>query len=1581
MNGESSHDFAHAEAEIAIVGRACRLPGAANAAELWELLRAARCAVSSIPPGRWPLDRHGHPRVKEPGRSYTWAAGVLPDIWGFDPSVFRISPREAQQMDPQQRLLLELAFEACEDGGFAPSKLAGTPTGVYVGASALDYSTIGLHDPAIADAYYATGNTLSIIANRLSYIFDLSGPSLTVDTACSSSLVALHEARHALARGEVDAALVGGVNILATPFGFISFSQAGMLSPTGLCRAFAEEADGYVRAEGGVVLVLKTLKKAVRDGDRIHAVICGSAVNSDGRTSGISLPAESRQIELLRTVYGQTSVAPDSVAYIEAHGTGTRVGDPVEAAALGKVLGQARIHPLPIGSIKTNIGHTEPASGLAGLMKAMLALEHDQAPKSLHFDRPNPNIDFAGLNLRVTDEATPLPRDGRRRFAGVSSFGFGGTSAHVVIADPPAARKAHKAEPRLLMLSAQTEIALRALAAEYARRLDGTGDREVRRIVAATDHRRERMPERLVLPMDQTSGLGQALERFAQSGEPDPTLARGSRIECDGSIAFVFSGNGSQWSGMGRAAYGASPTFRHALEEIDSIFAPLSGWSLIEELRSQNLASDLTRTHVAQPMIFAIQAASVRALSEVGIRPSMTMGHSVGEVAAAEAAGVLSLPDAVRVIYNRSRFQELTVDAGGMAVIFGPRDAATELVAEIPDLSVAAHNSPQCIAVAGTDEALAQLTMLARNYKLRVRRLDLAYPFHTELMRPVKRPLLQSLAELTPSAGAVPFLSTIADGILPGAAADAAYWWRNVRDPVLFQEGVERAIGMGKRVFLEIGPSATLRTHVRDVAERLDAPALIDCVLDEKTDRAVGDPFANAAMRLIANGADVDLRWAFGPDPGAGVDLPAYPWRRVAFRFGETSDSTGRLSLRPRHPLIGGRDDESGLEWRTTLDPDLEPALADHRVDGQILLPGTAFLEMALAVARDWAGDEAAISGFEILQPLIFTTDGSREILCRVAFSTASVEIMSRPRLSKVPYATHARGKILQKPGPITFSAEPADLSGGVEGGEIYLRAASVGLEFGPSFRRLARAKIVSESLIEVELTEDEQDSRFGLDPASLNSCFHGLILLFKLQENELGAYLPTRFDEVRLIRPATRLARASIHVKRRDDRVILADFEVFDNSGRLAATLRGARFKPSRVGSAVGFGQFGLVRNWIPATAELVRHAHKSRLRERIGSVAGAEAAMSAGSLLIEGWATAASYQLARRLARNGVLDLDALIIEGRLPTARRRWAETVLASLEQSGLLRRWGRLYHLSDEHLPRPDAVFRALASQHPDRAPELLLAASMDGTLRSFIDGEADLTGPSDAAVEAYESRSPSAIAAARALAVRLDAIECSKSHGYTLRVLQVGGGPAATEALRFAARQGARLTIFDADARRLERLRLNNRGAPDISFCADLEVLAVDGFDLVLSAGGLSRLPGQGDAVLRLLAKCAGALMVAVEPTPSLFRDLVLGLVEDGSGSGREANVEAARWASECARSGLINVDARLIGTGADCAVLLTAEAPVKPEVADGDRDDRPNSKRRRRWRVRGGAVRRLQRPRLGLPPSRDKSADARECR
>ena len=578
--------------DIAIVGRSCRLPGASNVSRLWDLLAAGRCSVSKIPDDRWPKGRFGHPRSREggkpsEGKSYTWAAGVLDDVWGFDPAVFRISPREAGQMDPQQRLLLELVFEACEDAGFAPSTLAGTGAGVYVGASALDYSTIALHDPALADAYFASGNTLSIVSNRISYIFDLHGPSLTIDTACSSSLVALHQAARALARGEIGTAIVGGVNVLAGPFGFISFSQAMMLSPTGLCHAFSAEADGYVRSEGGVAVILKTLAQALADGDRIHAVIRATGVNTDGRTSGISLPAEAGQTALLRGVYERAHVEPDLVVYVEAHGTGTQAGDPVEAAALGAALGRARTRPLPIGSIKSNVGHLEPASGLAGLMKAMLALERDTAPPSLHCDRLNPNIDFAALGLEVAREATPLPRTAGRH-AGVSSFGFGGANAHVILADPPPRPEPAEARPRWLMLSALGEDALRAMAGDYAERFAGASEAESRRIVAATARRRERMRERLVLPAGEPKELGRDLARFAETGQAGPAAARGTEIEGDKSIVFVFSGNGAQWEGMGQSALAGSADFREALREIDLHFEPAAGWSLEARMKSPN---------------------------------------------------------------------------------------------------------------------------------------------------------------------------------------------------------------------------------------------------------------------------------------------------------------------------------------------------------------------------------------------------------------------------------------------------------------------------------------------------------------------------------------------------------------------------------------------------------------------------------------------------------------------------------------------------------------------------------------------------------------------------------------------------------------------------------------------------------------------------------------------------------------------------------------------------------------------------------------------------------------------------------
>ncbi|MFD0934411.1 type I polyketide synthase, partial [Methylobacterium trifolii] len=470
---------------IAIVGRACRLPGAGSVDGLWQLLSEGRCAVSRVPGDRWSLDRFGHPRAQERGKSYTWAAGVLDDIWSFDPAVFGISPREAEQMDPQQRLLLELTWEALEDAGMRPSGVAGSQIGVFVGASSLDYGNLRILDVPSGDAYAATGNTLSILSNRISYIFDLKGPSFTVDTACSSSLVALDNAVSAIRSGRVDTAVVAGVNVLASPFNFICFSNAQMLSRTGLCQAFSANADGYVRSEGGVVLVLQSAEAARRSGSTVRGVIAASGVNSDGRTTGISLPSGYAQGALLEQVYREAGIDLDRIAFVEAHGTGTPVGDPIEASAIGGQIGRGRQAPLPIGSIKTNIGHTEPVSGLAGLLKASLALEHDLVPPSLHAAELNPDIPFARLNLQVVREALSIPRDGRERFAGVNSFGFGGTNAHIVLTDGERAPAptADTRGPEMLLLSAQSRAALNELALDYADRIEAQ-DADLSRIAA-----------------------------------------------------------------------------------------------------------------------------------------------------------------------------------------------------------------------------------------------------------------------------------------------------------------------------------------------------------------------------------------------------------------------------------------------------------------------------------------------------------------------------------------------------------------------------------------------------------------------------------------------------------------------------------------------------------------------------------------------------------------------------------------------------------------------------------------------------------------------------------------------------------------------------------------------------------------------------------------------------------------------------------------------------------------------------------------------------------------------------------------
>ncbi len=1474
--------------DIAIIGRACRLPGANSTGELWNVLAEGRCTVSRIPRDRWPQERLIHPRPKERGRSYTWAAGVLDDIWGFDPAVFGISPREAEQMDPQQRLLLELAWEALEDAGIRPSSMAGTETGVFVGGSTLDYGNLRLHDPAGADAYFATGNTLAVLSNRISHVFDLHGPSFTVDTACSSSFVALDAAVAAIQAGRIDTAIVGGVNILASPFGFISFSQATMLSPTGLCRAFSAHADGYVRAEGGIVLVLRAASAAWARGDRSHAMIAGSHINSDGRTSGISLPSKSYQAALLERAYLKHDIPPDALAFIEAHGTGTRVGDPVEAAAIGEVLGRRRSQPLPIGSIKTNIGHTEAASGLAGLFKAMLALEHDELPRSLHIDEPNPDIPFGDLNVSVCAAPIALSRNRHVRYAGISSLGFGGTNAHVILADPPPGRQGVASAPQFLLLSAHSRDSLAHLARQYSSLFTHLPAEETRRMIAATGHRRELLSERLAIPLDEPAALIETLDETARNEGVAVKASTNTAVDRSAPIAFVFSGNGGQWPGMGRAAYETNPVFRDQIAKIDRIFRSLANWSLTEAMLSSSIASKLEKTSIAQPLIFAIQVATVRCLARLGIAPDMVLGHSMGEIAAAEAASILDLESAVRVIYFRSRHQEIGRDAGGMAVAFGPQEVVEALVSEIEGLTIAAHNSLRSFTVSGPLSALDQAAKRGRAYKVRMRRLDLAYPFHSELMKPAEVPLIADLECLQPKPSQLCFLSTVDGGIVEGPSLGARYWWRNVREPVQFIQCVQLAMRLGARVFIEVGPSPVLVADIRKITEESVPSVATLCVLDQ-TDSPI-DPFRQAAAQAISLGARIDAKIAFGEDPGPVPDLPAYPWRRKPYRLAETTDSTGWMRPRPAHPFIGARLSSDSLEWRGQLDPILVPALADHRIDGQVLLPGAAFAEMALAVARDWLGTETAlIRDLEIVQPMLFSAAASREVLCRATPGTATVEIMSRARLNDSPWTVHAKAKVIFKSAPPAVHDAIPDLTGNiVMGADLYRIARRSGLEFGPAYRQVIAASRTSNTQIVVDLLAADLSPQYGLDPARLDSCFHGLILLFsdKILGTGPSAYLPVRFGEIRLEKPGGATARARIDVRRHDARAILADFTLVDADGALIAQLQGARFQVVRR-ELLDLASRCLIQTAILADEPTAVRREPAPSVDALKAAAAPETAAAGESLppdvmLIEGWATAAAYRFARALAVDRKVDPDRLIAQGRIAPARRIWFHNLLLALEKSGLAAGGPEQFVLAgDLALPDPAHILQNIAADYPRRSAELLLAARCTAVMEALARGE-EPAPIAESAIESFEMGSAPVAAAADLLTSLLRRTGESWPRDRALRILQIGHGPLSRQAIALMQSREARLTIHDPDPRRLERARRAFAGNPCIGFADSLEQVAKNSIDLIIAADALHRLaPGKEPLALLVDTLAPGGLIAAIEPAPSLFRDLVFGVREN----------------------------------------------------------------------------------------------------
>jgi acyl transferase domain-containing protein/acyl carrier protein len=899
---------------IAIIGIGCRFPGAEGPSAYWRLLAGGQDAITEVSPNRW------HPETfasMDPGTgdNGTRWGGFLPEIDQFDAGFFGISPREAVRMDPQQRLVMEVGWEALEDAGQVADRLAGSSTGVFIGISTNEYANVLYSQPALLDPYSGTGMALSITANRLSYFLDLRGPSVAVDTACSSSLVAVHMACRSLRDTECDLALAGGVNVMLSPALNIVFSKAGVMAPNGRCKVFDAHADGYVRGEGAGIVVLKPLSRALADSDTVYAIIRGSATNHDGRTNGLMTPNRRAQEALLVEAYGRSGVSPGAVQYVEAHGTGTYLGDTIEAKALGTVLAQGRSAESRclIGSHKTNIGHLESAAGVAGLIKVALALHRRMIPPSLHYTVPNPDIPFESLPLQVADELTPWPHSARQ-IAGVSSFGFGGTNAHVVLAGAPQVRVEQLDQAstgdrtELLILSAKSSDALDTLADRY--RLALAEETPLSDLCYTAAARRTHHDHRLAVLGTSHAQMSDALRDF-RNGVRCPGLSVSRRLPAQTpEVVFVFSGQGSQWFGMGQRLYMDEVVFRDALDRCDHAIRTHRGDSILDDLFADRAWSRLDDIDVVQPAIFAVQVALASLWNSWGVKPDAVIGHSMGEVAAAHIAGALSLDDATKVICARGQLLRRASGRGAMLAAEITVTEAHRIIGRTNgDVAIAATNSHQTTVLSGDREALTEIMDELGRLDRFCRWVNVDVVGHSLHMQDRRGELRVALADIQPTPPKLPMYSSVSGALIGDAALDQDYWAANLSSPVNFSEGIRCLLERDHSTFIEVSPHPILLTSVGEDAEDL----LRTCVLlpSMRRDRGGRDTLLGSLGGLYASGLPVawDQVYARG---GRCVPAPTYPWKRDRYWLGPNT-----------HVLLHGapsqqRDAAQGDEPHTT---------------------------------------------------------------------------------------------------------------------------------------------------------------------------------------------------------------------------------------------------------------------------------------------------------------------------------------------------------------------------------------------------------------------------------------------------------------------------------------------------------------------------------------------------------------------------------------------------------------------------------------------------------------------------------------
>ncbi|MEF8701863.1 MAG: type I polyketide synthase [Candidatus Accumulibacter sp. UW26] len=1172
---------------VAITGHSFRLPGTTSS-RYWQDLLDGRDLVTEVDPQRWVQDSFLHPNRNHPGTSYTFAAGSIGDVSTFDAAFFGISPREAALIDPQQRLLLEMSWEAIESSGTPPSSLRGSNCGVYIGIASADYSYRMADDPSVVDAATATGNTASIAANRISYAFDLHGPSMAIDTACSSSMVAFHQACRSILSGETTQALAGGVSLHLHPHGFLIFAKASMLSRRGRCNVFDAAGDGYVRSEGGGIFVLKDYEQALADGDPILAIVAATGVNTDGRKSGLTVPSPQAQADLLVQTYARAGIDPAAIDYLEAHGTGTAVGDPIETRAIGDALGKRRPahQPLPIGSVKSNLGHLETASGVAGLVKALHCLRHRLVPATIGVRTVNPNIRLADWNLDLVTSNRQLKPTGKL-IIGVNSFGFGGSNAHVILESAclplAVAATALPATDLPLIVSARDGAALKTAARDLAGFLAGQPASAWYDIAHSAAFRRERHELRVIVYGSQPQAVAAALLDFADGSAEASPLETGSALPSPAGPAFIYSGNGSQWAGMGKRLLAEDAGFREAVREVDTLFRRHADHSLADELAGKHGEGRYAFTEIAQPALFALQVGLTQMLRQRGIRPLVVAGHSVGEVAAAWAAGALTLADAVEVIYHRSRLQGSTRGLGQMTAV-GLGEAQTrELLDALgltASLTIAGINSSRGVTVAGTPQLLTRFESALAAKEIFHRRLDLDYAFHGPTMDSIESGVRQELAGLRPHATRLPFYSTVSGDRLPGTQLDAGYWWDNIRQPVHFAQAIAAILATGVNLFIEVGPNPVLRSYLNDaLKERAVEGRVLATVI--RGDDSPARIQAAASQAMIAGG---HVDWPlFFPQPARFVELPTYPWQRERHWHPVTPEAIGLIYRRKVHPLLGYPLPQHELTWENHLDTQLHPVLADHVVGEATIFPGAGFAELALAAALAWpAGEPAAenpgelveIEELEIRSPLLVGDERSTIIRSEIDPDDGRLTILGREQTSSDPWTVHSVARILREAQATLLQTPFPGLPDRAPDFDRDSHAAltrAVGIAYGPAFQCIDHGWTEGNSVLAVYRIPAAVASQLAsthLHPALLDGAFQ---LVFQLLKEAIGAhngvaFVPTRMGRIAFCSGQSEPLFARATLLRHSARSLQAEFALFAADGTPIAVLRDVRFRSVRL-------------------------------------------------------------------------------------------------------------------------------------------------------------------------------------------------------------------------------------------------------------------------------------------------------------------------------------------------------------------------------------------------------------------------------